>query len=155
MQLHILEDALRTTCSGFQLPTTTSTFTQIGPFSSRADLIRAATAIIWDELPMANKAAWECVHHLCCMIRRNHRPFGGIPFIGIRDFRQVAPVVKGCGEAASVKSSPLWQHLRIFTLTTPIRTINDPEYTTFVDSIGEDTSGNRRQLPLLKKHNQH
>ena len=127
---------------------------KIGPFSSRADLIRAATAIIWDELPMANKAAWECVHHLCCMVRRNHHPFGGIPFIGIGDFRQVAPVVKGCGEtatlAASVKSSPLWQHLRVFTLTTPIRTISDPEYTTFVDSIGEDTSGNRRPLPLLR-----
>lgn len=28
--------------------------------------------------------------------------------------------------------------------------MNDPEYTAFIDSIGEDTSGNRRQLPLLQ-----
>lgn len=59
---------------------------KIGTFSSRADLIQAATAIIWDELPMANKAAWECVHHLCCTLRRNSLPFGGIPFVGIGDF---------------------------------------------------------------------
>ncbi|KAG2101888.1 uncharacterized protein F5147DRAFT_581327 [Suillus discolor] len=37
----------------------------IHPFSAHADLIRKATAIIWDELHMANKAALECVDKLC------------------------------------------------------------------------------------------
>ncbi|KAI6021558.1 DNA helicase Pif1 like protein, partial [Pisolithus microcarpus] len=50
----------------------------ISPHSARADLIREATIIIWDELPMANKAAWECIHDLCCNImQRNDLPFGG------------------------------------------------------------------------------
>ena len=104
---------------------------------------------------MANKAAWECAHRLCCIVRNNNDLFGGIPFIGLGDFHQVAPVVDGCGEtaalAASVKSSPLWSSLRISHLTTPMRSINDVEYTAFVDDIGDDTSHQRRELPLLRK----
>jgi hypothetical protein len=128
----------------------------IHPFSARADLIRNASAIIWDELPMANKAAWECVDDLCRRIMNVYdRPFGGIPIIGLGDFRQVAPVVSGAGEvaslAASVKSSPLWKFMRIFTLTTPVRSLGDPCYTNFVDTLGEDCSGVRQSLHLIPK----
>lgn len=127
---------------------------KIPPFSPRAELLHNAAAIIWDELPMANKAAWECAHRLCCTVRNNDRLFGNIPFIGLGDFHQVAPVVSGCGEsaalAASVKSSQLWSSLRILQLTTPMRSINDPDFTAFVDDIGQDTSQQRRQLPLLQ-----
>ncbi|KAG1780457.1 hypothetical protein EV702DRAFT_949544, partial [Suillus placidus] len=60
----------------------------------QADLIRNASAIIWDELLMANKAAWECVNDLCCQIMNVYnKPFGGIPIIGLGNFRQVAPVI--------------------------------------------------------------
>lgn len=80
----------------------------IHPFSARADLIRNATAIIWDELPMANRAAWECVDHLCRRIMNVYdKPFGGIPIISLGDFRQVAPVVSGAGELASLAASGL------------------------------------------------
>ena len=41
----------------------------ISPFSARADLIREASAIVWEELPMINKAAWECADKLCRQIR--------------------------------------------------------------------------------------
>jgi hypothetical protein len=83
-----------------------------------------------------------------------NKPFGGIPMIGLGDFRQVAPVVCGAGElaslAASVKSSPLWRFMQIFTLTTPVRSIGDPTYTTFVDCLGEDCSGERQTLDLIR-----
>ena len=69
-------------------------------------------------------------------------PFGGIPFLGIGDFRQVAPVIKGTGctpaRLASVKSSSLWSTFSFFSLHTPIRSARDPFYTAFVDRIGED-----------------
>lgn len=141
----------------FGIPVTdqsTDLHSNIHPFSPRADLIRNATVIIWDELPMANKAAWECVDQLCRRIMNVYnKPFGGIPVIGLGDFRQVGPVVNGAGEhaslAASVKSSYLWKHMRIFTLTTPIRTMGDPEYTAFVDEIGEDISETRRSLDII------
>jgi hypothetical protein len=126
----------------------------ISPFSPRADLIREAAAIIWDELPMANKAAWECAHRLCCdIMQRNDRPFGGKVVIGSGDFRQVSPVVPGSGEfatlTASVKTSLLWQHMQLLTLNTPIRTLNDPTFTRLIDAIGEDCSHARQTLPFL------
>ncbi|KAG1865491.1 DNA helicase Pif1 like protein [Suillus subalutaceus] len=80
----------------------------IHPFSARADLICNATAIIWDELPMANKAAWECVDNLCHRIMNVYdKPFGGVPMIGLGDFHQVAPVMSGAGELASLAAEPL------------------------------------------------
>lgn len=71
---------------------------KIQPFSPRADLIREAEAVIWDELPMMNKAAWESVNDLCRLIcNRAHTAFGGKTFITLGDFRQVAAVVSGAG----------------------------------------------------------
>jgi hypothetical protein len=81
------------------------------PSQHQANLSVSATAIIWDEMPMANKAAWECVDKLCHRVMNIYdKPFGGIPFIGLRDFRP-------------------------FTLTTSIRSGDDPEYTSLVDDI--------------------
>lgn len=114
---------------------------------ARANLIRRATVLIWDELPMANKAAVECVDNLCRALNRRDAPFGGIPFVGLGDFRQVAPVVKGTGVApallASIKSSHLWRAFTVLSLHQAIRTAGDPEYTRIVDSIGEDTFNRR------------
>ena len=127
---------------------------KISPSSARADLMRSTYVIIWDKLPMANKAAWECVHDLCCKINSNDSPFGNIAFIGAGDFRQVAPVISGCGESAtlapSVKSSNLWLSMKILSLQTSMRCINDAEYTSFVDAIGEDISDARHRLPFLR-----
>jgi len=102
---------------------------------------------------MANKAAWECVHNLCCSITGKQQPFGGIPFIGAGDFRQVAPVIHGGDESAtlmaSVKSSFLWHSIELLSLIIPVHSIDDIQYMHFVDEIGEDVSGNQRTLPLL------
>ena len=82
-------------------------------------------------------------------------PFGGIPFIGIGDFRQVAPVVKGSGctpaRLVSVKSSTLWPSFSVLSLEAPIRTARDPEYTAFVDHIGEDYMSSTVSLHLLHR----
>jgi hypothetical protein len=67
---------------------------------------------------------------------------GGIPFVALGDFRQVAPVVKAQGRTAallaSVKSSSTWSAFLIHTLHQPIRSAADPHYTQFVDNIGEN-----------------
>jgi len=89
-----------------------------------------------------------------------NKPFGGILFLGLGDFRQVAPVVSGAGEspslAASMKSSQLWKKIRVFALNTSICSVDDPEYTRTVDDIGEDFSGERHcfievQIPNTTK----
>jgi hypothetical protein len=83
--------------------------------------------------------------------------FGRKILIGIGDFRQVAPVVKGGGLSAaidaSIRMSHLWPAFQIHHLTQPIRNAQDPEFCEYVDSIGEDTNSLRdvtlRHLPRI------
>ncbi|KAG1879523.1 PIF1-like helicase-domain-containing protein [Suillus tomentosus] len=141
----------------FSIPVTDESVdlhSSIHPHSPRADLIRNASAIVWDKLPAINRAAWESVNELCRIICNWPQiPFGGKSFIGSGDFRQAGPVVSGAGEtatlAASVKSSMLWPHIWILNLDTPIRSMGDPRFTTFIDCIGEDCSGSRHNLVLI------
>jgi hypothetical protein len=64
----------------------TDLHSSIHPFSASGNIICNATAIIWDEFPMANKAAWECVDKLCHRVMNIYdKPFGGIPFVGLKD----------------------------------------------------------------------
>lgn len=88
--------------------------------SNRTDLIRATKLIIWDELPMANKAILDCVDILLQQICRKNEPSGKKPLIGLGDFRQVAPVIKGAGKSAtidaSIKSSHLWSYFIMYEL---------------------------------------
>lgn len=131
----------------------TDLVSKIQPNSARAALIREACAIVWEELAGANIAALHCCDELCRAVKACDKPFGGIPFVGLGDFRQVAPVVKGQGLSpalqASVKSSYLWPQFRIFTLEQPYRSAQDPEYTSFVDLIGEDYQHPTASLRLL------
>ena len=108
----------------------------------RANLIRAAKFIVWEDMPMANRAALQAVDCLLQTLSGSPKPFGGKPLIAIVDFRQVAPVVRGGGLAAvvdaSVRMSPVWHHFYISCLTTPMQNANDPAYCLYVDGIGED-----------------
>lgn len=95
----------------------------------------------------------DCVDELCKFLKNNDLPFGGIPFVGIGDFRQVAPVVKGAGSGpsrlASVKSSNVWHRFSVLRLHIPIRSARDPVYTQFVDNIGENYLQRRVRIDLL------
>jgi hypothetical protein len=91
---------------------------------------------------MVKKVAWECVDQLLRDIMGNDLPFGGKAFVGLGDFRQVAPVIRGAsGPAAtfdnSVRSSDLWERFEILRLTTPIRYADDPAYADWVDRVGD------------------
>jgi hypothetical protein len=94
---------------------------------------------------MTNKACLHAVESLLRCLCDPNRPFGGKLFVGVGDFRQVAPVVKGGGLAAvidaSIRSSTLWQHFSIYKLEQPMRNATDPEYCAYVDAIGEDSDG--------------
>ncbi len=58
------------------------------------------------------------------------------------DKRQIAPVVRGGGKMdilrTSIKFSALWKNVQVFHLTAAQRDKEDPEYSAFVLSIGED-----------------
>jgi ATP-dependent DNA helicase PIF1 len=115
---------------------------KISVFSGRAELIRQAALIVWEEFPMANKAAIECVDALLRQIMCNDLPFGNKPFLALGDFRQVAPVLRDVTAPAavfdsSIRSSSLWRHFIILRLTRPIRNADDPAYAQWLDQVGD------------------
>lgn len=93
---------------------------------------------------MANKTALECANQLLQFVTNSNEPFGNKTFVGLGDFRQVAPVVRHSGPSAvfhaSVKSSNLWPLFHILHSTQPIRDSGDLSYSAWVDSIGEGSS---------------
>jgi hypothetical protein len=95
---------------------------------------------------MANRMAIECVDRLLRKLSKKTVPFGGIPFIGIGDFRQTGPVLKGTNAEMvvyenSIKSSPLWTTFRAIELCTPVRMADDPKYDSWVEEIGNGSNG--------------
>lgn len=119
---------------------------------SRAQLLRRARLIIWDEAPMANRAVLACVEETLRLCMGNNLTFGGKAIILLGDFRQTCPVIRGGSRAqvveASIRSSPLWSAFCIRRLTVPIRNAQDPEFAQFVDEIG-DGAGPEVSLSML------
>ena len=119
----------------------------------RAELIRAVKLIIWDEAPMAKRAVLTCVEEICRKVMNNNLPFGGKVVILLGDYRQTCPVIQQSTRAqviaASIRSSPLWPSFQIRHLTTPIRNTTDPEFTEFIDDIG-DGRLSEVQFPIIE-----
>ncbi|EJT97541.1 hypothetical protein DACRYDRAFT_59008, partial [Dacryopinax primogenitus] len=135
----------QTVHSLFCIPDHIGILSEIQIPSGQADLIHAASLIVFDEMPGANKTTVEAIDMVCHHITSCDVPFGGLPFLGLGDFHQLAPVVKGTGETAalqaSILSSPLWPMFKICHLHALVHNRDDPEFSAFVDYIGEDTSG--------------
>jgi hypothetical protein len=130
---------------------------KISVHSDRAELLRLATIIIWEELPMAKKAVLECVNQLLQDVMGNDLPFGDKLFIGLGDLRQVAPVIRGSsGPTAtlnsSIRTSDLWCHFQILRLTIPIRNAGDPVYARWVDQVGDGTTPYEVSVSLQHLH---
>ena len=56
---------------------------------------------------MANKAAIEYADYLMQQVMRNDLPFGNKTFLGLGDFRQVAPVLRDVTAPAAVFDSSI------------------------------------------------
>jgi hypothetical protein len=105
---------------------------------------------------MSNKTAVEAADLLLRTIMACHQPFGGKVFVGLGDFRQVAPVVKSAAASAtfdaSIRSSPIWSTFHVLRLTAPIRNASDPEYSAWVDQIGDGfISGHNIRMPFIQQ----
>ena len=114
----------------------------IKPQSQRANFIRKASLIIWDEAPMANKAVLECVDNVLRQIMGVNVPFGGKVMLLSGDFRQTCPVIpNGSREdiiEASIRSSYLWRAFQVYKFNIPIRQAGDDELRMYLDSVGEE-----------------
>ncbi|POM72471.1 Helitron helicase-like protein, partial [Phytophthora palmivora] len=139
--------------STFRIPLKLSEFStcSLSWQSQKAELIRKASLIIWDEAPMMHRACFEAVDRSFRDIMKNElEPFGGKVMVFSGDHRQILPVLKDATRAetlqACVKPSPLWSHLRQVRLTENMRvqTAPDPasaaelaEFSDFLLQIGE------------------
>ena len=143
-----------TAYSLFSIPVTENSselHSHINIYSSKANYLKDLDLIVWEELPISNKACVECTSKLMQDITRCLEPFGGKVVVGLGDFRQVAPVVPEGGPSAifdaSIRSSYLWQSFNILSLTQPIRNAIDPEFSSWVDEVGEGLEGPEVLLP--------
>ena len=104
----------------------------------RAEVLRRAVLILWDEASMVPLAALDAVERLLRDLTGDSRAFGGKVLILGGDFRQLLPVMPGANEPEQVANTIL-QHFSMrqnlmarFSLTTNMRLRHG--------SGGEDTS---------------
>ncbi|KAL5699213.1 hypothetical protein ACHQM5_030148 [Ranunculus cassubicifolius] len=118
--------------------------------SDRAIFLKKADLIIWDEVPMQHRHCVEAVNRTLQDIRNDEAPFGGITVVLGGDFRQTLPIItKGVREdfvGASLRRSPLWQHVNVLNLIQNMRldardqdNMEFAEYLMKVGSIPTDT----------------
>ena len=118
----------RTAYSMFKIPIDSLNERSVCPVpknSPRAELFRAAKAIIWDEVSAQHRLAVEAVDRMLHDIRGIDQPFGGITAIIGGDFLQTLPVVpRGSKQDivdATVQRSFLWQEAEILHLEKNLR----------------------------------
>ena len=118
----------RTIHSLFKLPVPiheTSTC-NVPPHSAHAQMLKNLDLIILDEASMIPSEALRAINTLLQDIMESQLPFGGKMIVLGGDFRQVLPVVRRGSRtavvAATLKSSPLWRHVRTIQLTQNMRT---------------------------------
>jgi DNA replication protein DnaC len=97
----------------------------------RADLLRTAKLIIWDEIGAQHRHAIEALDRTLRDVRNNESPFGGLTTIFGGDFQQTLPVVvRGSREEtvdATLIHSELWDSIEVLHLQQNMRLQGDPE----------------------------
>lgn len=97
------------------------------PGSDLANLVKAASIIIWDEAPMMSRHCFESLDRSLSDIigNKDNKPFGGKVVVFGGDFRQVLPVIHGAGRTeivlAALNSSYIWKHCKVLKLTKNMR----------------------------------
>ena len=99
--------------------------------SDKANLIKEASLIIWDDAPMMSKHFFESLDRSLNDLMGNHskKPFGGKVIVFGGEFRQVLPVITGAGRAeivlVAMNSSYLWEYCKVLKLTKNMRLCSD------------------------------
>ncbi|XP_071723348.1 uncharacterized protein [Rutidosis leptorrhynchoides] len=95
----------------------------------RAELLRRADLVSWDEAPMTHRFCFEAVNRtlndICIGVDADDVFFGGDTFVLDGDFRQTLPVVEEGDEvatiSASITKSDLWPHFKVLKLISNMR----------------------------------
>lgn len=138
-----LMDGGMTVHSTFGLPFGTLTdddTSNITMQSLRAQRIRDAALIVWDESPMSPGTQLTVVDRLLRDVMGTQTPFGGKPILFAGDFRQILPVVRRGTRSsivlASIKHNSLWRNTEKFELTQNMRAGNDADFANWLLRLG-------------------
>ena len=109
--------------------------------STRAELMRVAKCIIWDEIVPQHRYAIETLDRTLRDLRDRNEPFGGITLLMGGDFQQTLPVIpKGSRKQildATLTRSYLWNDIFVIHLHRNMRLRNDPEAEKFAEWLLE------------------
>lgn len=139
-----LMDGGMTVHSTFGLPLATLTeqsTSSITMQSLRAQRIREAALIVWDEAPMSPGLQLTVVDRLLKDVMGSALPFGGKPILFAGDFRQILPVVRRGNRStivmSSIKRHSLWRDFEQFRLTRNMRAENDDNFAAWLLQLGD------------------
>lgn len=108
--------------------------------SARAQRIRDAALIVWDEAPMSPGMQLSVVDRLLKDVMQSDLPFGGKPTLFAGDFRQILPVVRRGTRSdivrSSIKYNRMWRHMERFSLTRNMRADNDENFAAWLLNLG-------------------
>jgi len=128
----------QTVHSMFKIPINTLDSTSVCSIpkeSLRADLLRMARAVIYDECLMTHQHSFEALDQTFKDLRDCPKPFGGLTMIFGGDFQQILPVVPNGSRADVVntclRKSCLWNKMHILKLRTNMRLQRSPEDASF------------------------
>ncbi|XP_022040633.1 ATP-dependent DNA helicase PIF1-like [Helianthus annuus] len=147
----------RTTHSRFKILTKLDNNSMCGIVKqgARAQLIRLAKLIIWDEAFMATRQSIVAIDRTFQDITGVNLPFGGKIMVMGGDFRQVLPVIRGGKRAQIVDTSlcmsPLWSLTKKICLSINMRAHTDSWFSEFLLRVGngieETIDGNQIRIP--------
>ena len=129
----------------------------IAKHSQKADVLKKAKLIIWDEAPMTHRHALELVDRLLKDLMDSNLPFGGKVVVLGGNFCQVLPVVRKGPRPqianASIVNSYCWCYFQqnVIHLSVNMRASGDPNFHKFLLGIGNgqgvNKSSNKINLP--------
>jgi ATP-dependent DNA helicase PIF1 len=124
----------RTAHSKFKIPVPTldNSTCEVHYNDDLAILLQQTKLIIWDEAPMAHRFTFEALNTTLKDVMSEYNNsdtlFGGKVIVFGGDFRQILPVVPRGSRSdivhASIKSSKIWDHCKVLTLTKNMRLQN-------------------------------
>ncbi len=128
-------------------------------------MLSGVTMLVIDEISMVRADTFEMMHQICQKVKKNDRPFGGIPVVLVGDMFQLPPIVsdEAIGEYLMHEYGGIYffdSHvikenigkIKLFELTKSYRQKNDPEFVKLLDEFRKPLSPERR-VELLEKLN--
>lgn len=129
------------------------------------DALDGISLLIFDEISMVRSDTFEMIHEICSKVRRDGRPFGGIPVIVVGDLFQLPPVVATDAEMEYLKheyggiyffnSHVIRDNIadmKLFELTKSYRQRNDSEFLNILNAFRHPLT-NAEKTELIRKLN--